>query len=70
MREFNGRADMLAQGAINFHDPNWVNTILPHYDAVTVTQLRSLATKRLVPTNRVTVVYVPAKTAGTSRVTP
>jgi hypothetical protein len=23
MREFNGRADMLAQGAINFHDPNW-----------------------------------------------
>jgi zinc protease len=70
MREFNGRADMLAQGAINFHDPNWVNTVLPHYDAVTVNQLRALATERLVPTNRVTVVYVPARTAGTSRVTP
>jgi len=70
MRESNGRADMLAQGAINFHDPNWVNTVLPQNDAVTVTQLRALAAERLVPTNRVTFVYVPAKTAETSQVTP
>jgi zinc protease len=61
---FDGRADLLAQGATLFHDPNWVNTVLPHYDAVTVAQVRTLAAERLVPNNRVTLVYVPAKNAG------
>jgi predicted Zn-dependent peptidase len=70
MRTFGGRAGMLAQGAINFRDPNWVNTVLPQYDAVTVAQLRALAAERLVPTNRVTLVYVPTKAPAASRVTP
>ena len=61
---FDGRADLLAQGATLFHDPNRVNTVLPHFDAVTVAQIGALAADRLVPNNRVTLVYVPAKDAG------
>jgi predicted Zn-dependent peptidase len=61
---FDGRADVLAQGATLFHDPNWVNTVLPHYDAVTAAQVRALAAERLVPNNRATLVYVPAKDAA------
>ena len=63
---FNGRADLLAQGATYFDDPNWLNTVLPHYDAVTVEQLRSLAVDRLVPDNRSTFVYVPVKAPTTT----
>ena len=61
---FDGRADLLAKGATLFRDPNWVNTVLPHYDAVTVAQIQALATERLVPNNRVTLVYVPAMKAA------
>jgi predicted Zn-dependent peptidase len=61
---FGGRADLLAQGATLFHDPNWVNTVLPHYAAVTTAQLGALASERLVPENRATFVYVPAKKDG------
>ena len=61
---FDGRADLLAKGATLFRDPNWVNTVLPHYDAVTVAQVRALATERLVANNRVTLVYVPAGKAA------
>jgi zinc protease len=60
---FDGRADLLAQGATFFRDPNWVNTVLPRYDAVTVAQLRTLAAERLVAHNRVTLVYVPTRAA-------
>jgi predicted Zn-dependent peptidase len=69
---FGGRADVLAQGATFHRDPNWVNTVLAHYDAVTVPRLRALATDRMTPDNRVTLVYVPARAAdaAASKVIP
>ena len=57
---FGGIADQLAEGYTYYHNPNKVNTTLAEYDAVTVAQLRALAAERLVPTNRVRLVYVPA----------
>jgi predicted Zn-dependent peptidase len=64
---FGGRADRLAEGWTFFHDPNHVNTVLREFDRVTLNDLNSLARERLVPTNRVILVYVPAKrTAMTS----
>jgi predicted Zn-dependent peptidase len=62
---FGGRADRLAEGWTFFHDPNHVNTVLRQIDRVTLDDLNALARERLVPTNRVILVYVPAKkTAG------
>ena len=57
---FGGIADQLAEGYTYYHNPNKVNTTLAEYDAVTVAQLRALAAERLVPNNRVRLVYVPA----------
>jgi predicted Zn-dependent peptidase len=61
---FGGRADRLAEGLTYHGDPNWVNTILPAYDAVTVEQVRALADERLVPTNRITLLFVPKPAAN------
>jgi zinc protease len=58
---FGGRADRLAEGWTFFHDPNYVNTVLGQIDRVTLDDLNALAHERLVPTNRVILVYVPAK---------
>jgi predicted Zn-dependent peptidase len=58
---FGGRADRLAEGWTFFHDPNHVNTVLRQIDGVTLDDLNALARERLVPTNRVILVYVPAK---------
>ena len=58
---FGGRADRLAEGWTFFHDPNHVNTVLRQIDRVTLDDLNALARERLVPTNRVILVYVPAK---------
>lgn len=58
---FGGRADALAEAYTFFKNPNRVNTVLAELDAVTVSQLRALAKERFVPSNRVTLVYVPAK---------
>jgi len=58
---FGGRADLLAQAWTYYRDPNWVNTQLADIDRVTLADLRALAAERLVPTNRVTLVYVPAR---------
>ena len=44
-----------------FHDPNHVNKVLGELDRVTLDNLNSLARERLVPANRVILVYVPAK---------
>jgi predicted Zn-dependent peptidase len=63
---FGGIADQLAEGYTYYHNPNRVNTMLAAYDAVTVPQLRALAAERLVPTNRVRLVYVPAAKAPAS----
>jgi predicted Zn-dependent peptidase len=58
---FGGRADRLAEGWTYFKDPNYVNTVLGDYDRVTLNDLNALARERLVPTNRVILVYVPPK---------
>jgi len=58
---FGGRADRLAEGWTFFRDPNYVNTVLGQLDRVTLDDLNALARERLVPTNRVILVYVPAK---------
>lgn len=58
---FGGRADALAEGYTYFKDANRVNTALAEFDGVTVSRLRALAAERMVPSNRVTLVYVPAR---------
>jgi predicted Zn-dependent peptidase len=65
---FGGRADALAEAYTFFKNPNRVNNVLAELDAVTVPQLRALVKERLVPSNRVTLVYVPARkpAAGTN----
>ena len=63
---FGGRADALAQGYIYYGDPNNVNTVLDDIDKVTVAKLKSLVAERLVPANRITLVYVPAKKAAST----
>jgi predicted Zn-dependent peptidase len=67
MGGFGGRADRLAEGFTYHRDPNWVNTILPAYDAVTVEQVRALAAERLIATNRVTLLFVPKPATGEQR---
>jgi zinc protease len=62
---FGGRADALAEAYTFFRNANRVNTVLDELDAVTVAQLRALVKERLVPSNRVTLVYVPAKKSAT-----
>ncbi|HEX6369124.1 MAG TPA: pitrilysin family protein [Longimicrobium sp.] len=62
---FGGRADMLAQGATFYGDPNWINTQLAENDAVTVADLHALVRERMVPENRVVLVYVPAAQPAT-----
>jgi zinc protease len=57
---FGGRADMLAQGATFYGDPNWINNQLAENDAVTLADLHALVRERMVPQNRVVLVYVPA----------
>ena len=61
---FGGRADRLAEGWTFFHDPNHVNTVLADIDRVTLNDVNALAHERLVPTNRVILVYVPVKKAA------
>jgi predicted Zn-dependent peptidase len=61
---FGGRADQLAEGFTYYRDPNHVNTVLSNYDKVTVAQLKRLAAARLIPTNRVRLVFVPAPKAA------
>jgi hypothetical protein len=67
MGGFGGRADRLAEGLTYHRDPNWVNTILPAYDAVTVEQVRALAAERLIPTNRISLLFVPKPATGGER---
>ena len=58
---FGGRADLLAEGWTYFHDPNFVNTALRQIDRVTLDDLNALGRERLVPANRVVLVFVPVK---------
>ena len=61
---FGGRADLLAEGWTYFHDPNFVNTALRQIDRVTLDDLNALGRERLVPANRVVLVFVPVKKAA------
>ncbi|MDP9280154.1 MAG: insulinase family protein [Gemmatimonadota bacterium] len=61
---FGGRADLLAEGWTYFHDPNFVNTALRQIDRVTLEDLNAIGRERLVPANRVVLVYVPVKKAA------
>jgi predicted Zn-dependent peptidase len=56
-----GRADRLAEGWTFFHNPDHVNTILADINRVKLADLNALAQERLIPTNRVILVYVPVK---------
>ncbi|HSU13115.1 pitrilysin family protein [Longimicrobium sp.] len=68
---FGGRADMLAEGWTYFRDPNYVNTRVAALDRVTLADVRAIARERLVPSNRVTLVYVPNRApAGAQPQTP
>jgi|GEM_PF-3862343 len=64
---FNRPADLavalicLAEGWTFFRNPNHVNTVLGEIDRVTLADLNALARERLLPTNRVILVYVPVK---------
>jgi zinc protease len=66
MGGFGGRGDMLAQGWTFHRDPGWVNTWVQRLGEVTVAQVRELARERLVPDNRVVLVFVPRQTASTT----
>jgi zinc protease len=68
MGGFGGRGDMLAQGWIFHRDPGWVNTWVQRLGAVTAPQVHELARERMVPDNRVVLVFVPRQPATT--VTP
>jgi zinc protease len=63
---FGGRADALAEGYTYYKDANRVNTVLDDIDKVTTARLKTLIAERLIPTNRVTLVFVPAKKAPTT----
>jgi zinc protease len=67
MGGFGGRADRLAEGQTFYNDPNWVNRRLAEIDAVTLEQVRSIASRYITPTNRVTLVFIPAAQQGAPR---
>jgi predicted Zn-dependent peptidase len=60
MGGFGGRGDVLAEGAVLYGDPGWINRRLPELAAVTVDDVRRLAAEFLVDTNRAVLVFVPA----------
>lgn len=58
---FQGRADRLAEGWTYYRDARHVNKVLKEYDRTTLADLNALARERLIPANRVTVVFVPVR---------
>jgi predicted Zn-dependent peptidase len=63
---FGGRADALAEGFTYYKDPNHVNTVLDDIDKVTLSGLKAMIKERLIPQNRITLVYVPAKKSASN----
>jgi hypothetical protein len=55
---------MLAQGWTFHRDPGWVNTWVQRLGQVTVPAVRELARERMVPENRVILVFVPRPPAA------
>jgi zinc protease len=60
MGGFGGRGDALAEGAVLYNDPGWINRRLPALNAVTVDAVQAIAREFLVADNRATLVFVPA----------
>src|SRR5436190_3434933 len=54
-----GRANLLASFALFHDDPARINKIVEQFDAVTAAQVREVAKKALVPTNRTAIDRVP-----------
>jgi len=67
---FGGRADLLAQGYTYYHDAGWVNTRLAAIDRVSLADVQALVRERMVPANRVVLVYVPARAPAAQPQTP
>ena len=63
---FGGRADALAEGFTYYRDANHVNTVLDDMDKVTTAKLKAMVAERLIPQNRITLVYVPAKKSAST----
>jgi len=59
-----GRAQQLGLYAVQFHDPNRVNTLLVDLQKVTSADVQRVAQKYLVPANRSVVITLPAAPAG------
>ena len=59
VENYDSRADLIAMLATYFADPNIVHTWLEPYAAATNDELRDVASKYLVPENRVTSLFVP-----------
>ncbi|HEV2129545.1 MAG TPA: hypothetical protein VGR27_00495, partial [Longimicrobiaceae bacterium] len=70
MGGFGGRGDTLARGWLFHRDAGWVNRWSQQLGAVTVPQLRELAAERMVPENRVVLVFVPRQSATPSPTQP
>ena len=65
-----GRAQQLGLYAVQFHDPNRVNTFLGDLDKVTATDVQRVAQKYLVAANRSVVITLPAASAAPAKVAP
>jgi predicted Zn-dependent peptidase len=59
-----GKANLLAAFALFRDDPSQINKVLPVFDAVTAAQIRSVAQKYLVNSNRTSIDRVPAAKEG------
>ena len=55
-----GAAIEIGQFAVYFDDPNLINTIVDKFDAVSVSQVKQVAEKYLVPVERAVVTTLPA----------
>jgi zinc protease len=59
IENFDSRSDLIGMMATYFGDPAMIRTWLDPYRATTMRQLADVATKYLVPDNRVTIQFVP-----------
>ena len=57
-----GRANLLGQLAVYYHEPDRINTFLPKLEAVTPADIQRVAQKYFVPANRIVVITEPATT--------
>jgi len=64
LENFGQRADFIGMTTTFFNDPNYINSFLDRYRAVSRGDLSSVLTRYLVPENRVTLHFVPEKPAA------